>query len=304
MMPKTSIIIPCYNQARYILETLDSIRGQTRPPLETIVIDDGSTDDLTAVLAARRAEVTYYRQENRGPAVARNAGIRMAKGEYILFLDSDDLIQPTHLERLEQVLDTQAEYDVCYSDFRYFQDEDPSVLRAPEGMQRYSGHILYPLLAGSFIPMHCALCRRRAIIDAGWFDETLLSCEDGDLWIRMALRGSLFLYVPEPLALYRQHKNTRTRDRLVMWSEMLRVLDRVDQTLAQRDGKRDPRVEKQKRVFLALLTHEYRKVYAIERPLRCRMWCHGVLLPGHWVLNFMRWIGSAIKRTKRASTGR
>ena len=93
-----SVVVPAYNYARYLPKAIDSALGQTHPPLEVIVVDDGSTDDTPRVLAAYADRIRVIRQANQGAGAARNAGIAAARGEYVAFLDSDDLWHPRKLE--------------------------------------------------------------------------------------------------------------------------------------------------------------------------------------------------------------
>src|SRR5262249_59293001 len=103
--PTISVVIPCYNGARFLRETLASVLAQTLPPLEVLVIDDGSTDDSGAVAESFGPPVRVIRQPNQGESVARNRGIEEAKGEWVGFLDADDLWNPDKLERQWQVGD-------------------------------------------------------------------------------------------------------------------------------------------------------------------------------------------------------
>src|SRR5688500_7201655 len=100
-IPRVSVIVPAFNQARYLPETVDSVLRQSFKDFEVIIIDDGSTDDTPDVARSiLDTRVQYARQANRGPSAARNAGLRHAVGEYIAFLDSDDILLPCHLETL------------------------------------------------------------------------------------------------------------------------------------------------------------------------------------------------------------
>ena len=121
-MPRVSVIIPTYNRAGYLCESIESVLTQTYTDYEIIVVDDGSTDDTEEVLQLWIADGTihYVWQENRGESAARNHGIELAIGEYIAFLDSDDLFMPTKLEEQVAYLDNHPEVGMahsCYSKF-------------------------------------------------------------------------------------------------------------------------------------------------------------------------------------------
>ncbi|MCS7063994.1 MAG: glycosyltransferase family 2 protein, partial [Methylacidiphilales bacterium] len=103
-MPKFSVIIPTYNRAPLLKQTLDSVLNQSFLDYEIIIVDDGSTDDTWQYLQSLRVKVTYYRQDNKGPAAARNLGAQHASGDYLAFLDSDDLWHPDTLRHLNQII--------------------------------------------------------------------------------------------------------------------------------------------------------------------------------------------------------
>lgn len=121
--PKVSVIIPTYNRANYIAAAIESVFAQTLRDIEVVVVDDGSTDDTTERLAPFRGRLNYVRTGNQGSARARNEGMRRASGEYIAFLDSDDLYYPFKLQAQAEVLDKYPEVGLVYSDFSAFDDE-------------------------------------------------------------------------------------------------------------------------------------------------------------------------------------
>ncbi|MGH9799036.1 MAG: glycosyltransferase family A protein, partial [Blastocatellia bacterium] len=118
--PAVSIIIPAYNLAPYIAETLDSVFAQTCRDFEIIVINDGSTDDTEERIAPYRNRIVYIRQENRGVMAARNVGLQAARGRYIALLDGDDLWLPNFLEVLVGMLEADPDLSVAYPNARYF----------------------------------------------------------------------------------------------------------------------------------------------------------------------------------------
>ena len=114
-MPRVSVIIPTYNSARFVVQAVESVLAQTYSDFEVIVVDDGSTDNTPVALAGYRQKIRYLHQENRGPSAARNAGYRASQGDYVLFLDSDDLIPPDTLERQVSFLNDHPEFGLVYS---------------------------------------------------------------------------------------------------------------------------------------------------------------------------------------------
>src|SRR3954447_6986099 len=115
-----SIVIPAYNAAVYVLEAVESALGQTRPPAEVIVVDDGSTDGTESALAPVRSRITYLRQENAGVSAARNRGAEQSTGDWILFLDADDRLAPDALEHLAAALDRRDGDAVAFGSVRLF----------------------------------------------------------------------------------------------------------------------------------------------------------------------------------------
>ncbi len=199
-----SIIIPAYNSGEYIKETVDSALKQTYKNAEVIVVDDGSTDKTKMVLApyVRDKKIKYIYQENKGLAGARNTGVRNSKGEYIIFLDADDLFLPEKVVEQVKVLEKNPDFDVCYCDLTHFTDSNPRKYYH----HRYhypSGNLFEPLLHKQFINPLTVFARRSVFEKYGFFDETLRRSEDWDLWLKWSHAGVKFFYLDKPLAYYR-----------------------------------------------------------------------------------------------------
>jgi glycosyltransferase involved in cell wall biosynthesis len=209
-VPRVSVIIPAYNAELYVREAIDSVLGQTFIDLEIIVVDDGSTDN-TANIVGRVSDhrVRLICQGNKGVSSARNAGINNSAGQYLQFLDSDDLILPGKLAAQVPLLDADPDVGLVYSSFRYFYD-DRCDLAPPPWLRPPSDDPYRELVAGSMFPCHAALLRRSAVTALGRFDEELDSGEDWDLWLRLARTGARFLFHSDLLALYRQHPGSIT----------------------------------------------------------------------------------------------
>lgn len=204
MSPLVSVIIPSYNSARYIASTLESALAQTYPAVEVIVVDDGSTDETQTVLAPYQSRITVLPQSNSGPAAARNAGLRIARGVYLLFLDSDDLLVPTSVAARVAFLERHPQYGLVYSAWTQINDDGARILG--EVRPGYQGDVLAALLRRQFFFFPGSALIRRTCLDAiGGFDETAYGTEDADLWIRLAHAGYAFGYIDEPLFIYRYH---------------------------------------------------------------------------------------------------
>lgn len=204
-MPLVSVVIPAYNAAPWIGETLESVLAQTFQDFEVIVVDDGSKDD-TAAVVARFKRVQCIRKPNGGQASARNVGIRAAQGEYVAFVDSDDLWLPDKL-RMQTDLLRQSGLAWVYSDAYAFDDETHRTLFIFSKVRRqYSGDILEQLFLADFIPMPTPIVKRGVFEQIGYFDESDTSryAEDWDMWLRIAACFPVGL-VNQPLAQYRVH---------------------------------------------------------------------------------------------------
>ena len=212
-MPKVSVIIPTYNRANYVGEAIESVLAQTYQDYEIIVVDDGSTDNTREVVQKYSDRMKYLYQDNRGEPGGRNTGILVSQGEYLVFLDSDDLLMPTKLEEQVAFLDSNPEIGVVYSD-TYLCDETGRLLGLQSDIVSHrlqSGNIFEELLRGGFIPINSAMVRRACLDDVGLFDEARPMSPDWELWLRVAQRYN-FAYQNWPLAVYRIHSAMVSRD--------------------------------------------------------------------------------------------
>jgi len=203
-LPKVSIIIPAYNQARFVAQTVDSALAQTWPEIEVIVVNDGSTDNTADILAGYGERIRLIHQENRGLAGARNTGVKAACGDYLLFLDSDDLIPNAKVEHHLKFLAENPDFDLVYSGWQYIDETGaPLVGQMRPGKQ---GTLLTELLFGDFYCIPGAVVIRRKVLEqVGLFDETLRAEEDTDMWLRAVYAGYRFGYIDELLFQYRIH---------------------------------------------------------------------------------------------------
>jgi hypothetical protein len=196
-----SIITPCYNGGRFLRQTLQSAVSQSRPALEVIVIDDGSTDDSAAIASSFGPPVRVLQQTNQGESVARNRGLREARGTHILFLDADDLLDVHALEHLAGALDGHPDA-VGLMGCGWF-TESPD---APHTSKALTFQHFYPdIIQSNFGPPLCWLAPREAVLKAGGFAEEMRWFEDWDLWWRVGLEEPRLISVPYIGARYRQH---------------------------------------------------------------------------------------------------
>ena len=208
-MPTVSVIINTYNSSRFLLRAIDSVLAQTYRDFELIVVDDGSTDDTREAVAPYRDRLTYIHQENKKYSAAKNTGIRASSGDYIAFMDSDDLWLPDKLERQVAVLEQHPEAVLTYCQAIYIDPDDRQIqFRGktycnPEGDQLVIADMRKELFMTTVVaPGSTMLVRRWAVERAGLFDEAHVHGEDWELWLRIAPFG-LFAYSPEVLSKYR-----------------------------------------------------------------------------------------------------
>ncbi|MFP5221219.1 MAG: glycosyltransferase family 2 protein [Acidobacteriota bacterium] len=211
--PKVSVVIPTYNSANLLPRAVASVLSQSFEDYEVIVVDDGSSDETSCVVDRYGDRVRYVRQENQGAASARNHGISLARGEYIAFLDADDAWQPDKLFKQVRFLDEHPEYMMVFSDMSHY-EHDVKVHESYLHERKYkwvgSGKIFYNLLHECFIFTPTVMVRKACLSLVGLFDVSLRTCEDVDLWMRIALSGNIG-FIDEPLALRFEHDSNTTK---------------------------------------------------------------------------------------------
>jgi len=201
-----TIITPCYNGGRFIAQTLQSALAQTKPLLEILVVDDGSTDDSAAIAESFGAPVRVIRQANQGESVARNQGLMQAQGSHVLFLDADDLLEQTSVERLAQALEAAPENAVAIMGCAWFSD-DPNT---PYTVKVPSAETFFPaIIESNLAPPHCWLAPTALVRGVGGFFADLRWFEDWDLWWRVGLEATVLVRVPHVGALYRRHPGSQ-----------------------------------------------------------------------------------------------
>lgn len=199
-----SAIICCYNGAAFLSQTLDSLLAQTSPPIEIILIDDGSTDESASIAESYGPPVRVIRQTNQGLPASRNVGIDAARGNYLLFIDADDLLHPTALELLHNAV-VKVPGSVGLMGFASFR-EDPS---SPFSVQKFDATNFFPeIILGNFGPQHTRLVPKDVALKAGCFVPTMYYFEDWHFWCRVALLDTPLVSIPFVGAYYRRHAAT------------------------------------------------------------------------------------------------
>jgi glycosyltransferase involved in cell wall biosynthesis len=251
-MAAISVIIPSYNCAPYLAESLDSVLGQSVRDLEVIVVDDGSTDDTAAVLARYGGRIEVISAPHAGYAAARNLGLERARGEWIAYHDADDVALPDRLAFQQACLTEHVGADGVVCNGTRLESGEPVV--SPALARRCAGRRLAAedLFAGFPLYLQAALVRRAAFAAAGAFDAGFRIYPDMEYGYRLFARAHL-LYVDRPVFRYRSHAGNVTRDRLAGREEIARILDRL-----RRDDPEATRRIGARRLRARLALHYYR----------------------------------------------
>jgi len=218
-----AVIIPTFNQARFLAEAIMSVLAQTRPANEIIVVDDGSTDEPANVVS-RFQKVQLIRQGNRGPSAARNAGLRCCKASHIVFLDADDRLLPTALETGLRCIAQQPDCGFVYGALRTISENGHPIesnFFIPVTGDPHLAFIRQNLIAMPAV----ALYRRDCLLAVKGWDETMRRCEDHDIYLRMAQRYPIVSH-PDLVAEYRQHGENTSQNHVEQLKAALRLLDR------------------------------------------------------------------------------
>lgn len=229
--PVISIIVPCFNQGHYLSECLRSVRSQKFLNWECIIIDDGSTDDTKKVAKSfcdYDNRFNYYYQANKGLSGARNSGIDLARGSFMLFLDSDDSLEPSALQRLWFAF--QSDPDLVMVFCGYYatnQKLNNTIKTVINGFVRNRESFFEKLAFANLLPIHTALIRKEVFESIGTFDESLKSCEDWDFWLRLGRITNQIGYVPEALVRYRMTLGSMTRNVDTFFQAGMIVIDRI-----------------------------------------------------------------------------
>lgn len=229
--PTVSIIVPAYNVAPYLGETLDSVLAQTRADYEVVLVNDGSTDKTAQIVEQYRerfaGKLVYVWQENRGLAAARNTAIRTARGKYVALLDSDDVWLPGYLACMLGLLEADETLDLAFPnaifwgspqfDGRDFQSVFPP--NPPITLEK--------LLGRESSVFGLATIRRELVLEVGGYDEALRASEDFDLWLRLLQRGCKFGYAAEPLVKYRFRADSLSNTGIPHYQNRMKVCEKM-----------------------------------------------------------------------------
>jgi glycosyltransferase involved in cell wall biosynthesis len=232
--PLVSVVIPAYNVAPYISEALDSVLSQSFKDYEIIVINDGSPDthELERVLEPYREHLVYLKQENRGAAAARNAGLYVARGEFIAFLDADDFWEPEFLRAQVDFFKHHAGYDLVYADALLFGETQQAGSTYMQTSPSKGEVTFESLITGRCnVITSGVVARRQMILDAGLFDESLKRAHDFDLWLRMVRHGARAAYQKKVLLNYRVRHDSLSGDSIQRVERELEAYAKIERHL-------------------------------------------------------------------------
>jgi glycosyltransferase involved in cell wall biosynthesis len=260
--PAISVVVPAYNTAPFIAETLASIVAQTFTDFEIIVVNDGSPDtpQLERAIAPFRERIRYIVQENKGLSAARNTALAVARGSLVALLDSDDTWEPDYLAHQVAVMREHG-YDVVYSNARTFGDPMRAGLLFMD-MHPSSGEVTFEALVSQRCNvMVSVLAKRDVLVSAGLFDESLRSSEDFDMWLRIAHGGWKIGYHRRPLVGSRLRPGSLSANPISMCQHIVRVFDKAMRELPLTPSQR-VLVSERRAHFAALLRmHEGKRAF-------------------------------------------
>ncbi len=287
MEPLVSVIIATYNRADLVAKAVESALNQTYKNIEIVVVDDGSTDNTRQALRQYEGRIEYIYQERSERSKARNVGFRHSSGDFIAFLDSDDLWLPTKIEKQVQVLNEKPDVGVIYADAQFI-DRSGDTYDGEiclDVLKRMRQDFYEDLMTDNIVGSPSAvLVRRECLVKAGLFDESMNACEDLDLWIRLA-RHCRFHKIELPLLQFRIHTGNTQCKLSLMAKGYETIINKVC-----RDTP--PQFKYYKNEAIIKLLSKIASLYAQDRNLRSFMlFCvRSVFQELHWIIGVSFWL--------------
>ncbi|MBX6353219.1 MAG: CDP-glycerol glycerophosphotransferase family protein [Thermoflavifilum sp.] len=261
-LDKITVIVPVYNVSAYIRETIESLLKQTYPNMEVVFVDDGSTDDTAEIIASyveRYPDIIHLvRQPNRGPAAARNHGLRVAQGDYVFFLDSDDVLSPDALEVLHRAA-VEHEADITMGPMVRFQGTRQWFIQIQQckGVNTPGPKTLYTHPGVLYALGPCAKLYRRHVVEDNWFPEHLRLGEDQPFVLRAYLRARKIYTVSSPVYFYRVREEGASLTQSALQAPIDSLADLFEMLRLNDEQLRD---------------HPELRSYYLERVMRCDIW--------------------------------
>jgi glycosyltransferase involved in cell wall biosynthesis len=207
-----SVVIPAYNQARFLKDAIESVLSQTYSISEIVIVDDGSTDETPEVAQQYGNSIRYIRQENQGLAAARNTGILHSNGKYIALLDSDDQWLTSFMQTMTSLISQNSDATVFYCGWRYVDAAGCVLPQQPQTKVVPPDEIYWALLRANFLIPSGVMLERSQILKAGLFDPAFRRLQDWELWLRLLKAGHIFVGSNACLVHYRLHGNALSDD--------------------------------------------------------------------------------------------
>ncbi len=235
-----SIIIPTYNSEKYLPDSIKSALRQTYKNIEIIVIDDGSTDKTKEIVSSYiklyRSRIFYIYQENAGPGIARNRGIAESQGDYIAFLDADDIWEKEKLSEQMHLFKKNKNCVFIHTDYKYFDEikERGNTDFAILEKKKFRNDIFLRLIRSNFIRTSTVVIKKNVLLNMGCFDPVFFIAEDYDLWLRVARKYKNINYIDKPLTGVRCHNNHITKNASKTYEWVKKV---IDKTIVNNPGK-------------------------------------------------------------------
>lgn len=233
MLPKVSILIPCYNAERWIAQAIESALNQSYPHKEVIVVDDGSSDRSLEIIQSYGSQIRWETQTNQGGNATRNRLLELSRAEWLQYLDADDYLLPEKIAHQVKFLDSYPDADVIYSPsmFEFWDDQTSrqELLPIPEPRDPWM------LLARWYLPQTGSpLWRRQAVADVGGWKVDQPCCQEHELYLRLLIAARQFVYFGEAGSVYRQWSETTVckKDKTEVFRRRLEILDQIEQYLS------------------------------------------------------------------------
>jgi glycosyltransferase involved in cell wall biosynthesis len=264
MKQKVSINLCCYNSEKYLRETLESIVNQTYKDWELVIINDGSSDSTESIISEYIKQgypIIYHYQENRGLGASRNRAIKISQGEYIAFIDHDDIWLPQKLEKQIELFIEKPRLGAIYTDCYYIDSSGSITGRWFEERQPYQGRVFNQLLLEEFfMPIQTLIVQKEVLEKVGLFNASLNIAEDNDINLKIAYQYEIG-FIPEPLVGYRIHEGCSSKDYFTLSKEQYlvsRYWQRLakEKKLSEKDLINDVFLYKCKKMFYLSISHK------------------------------------------------
>ena len=226
-MLKVSVIVPAFNKYNFTRKTITSIINQTYKEIEIILIDDGSNDDTYKLKHEFKNSIKYYYTKNIGASAARNLGIKKSTGDYLSFIDCDDIYEPRKIETSIGILKANPSYDFVYTDVYLINEKDDIIkIKFKPNNHPGSGNIVKKILLSDFTITNSTVVAKKECFDIiGGFDEKIFFAADRDVIVRLASKFKAF-YIAQPLTGYRVGSGNIFKDLDNTLKEFLYLLDK------------------------------------------------------------------------------